>query len=373
MRRGKSQRKVRYAVVGLGHIAQVAVLPAFAHARRNSTLAALVSTRPEKLSKLARKYDVDSVWTDAEYDRCLRSGEIDAVYVALPNHLHCNYAVRAAEAGIHVLCEKPLALSEQDCLRMIDACERHDVRLMTAYRLHFERANLEVIEQAHSGRIGALRMFESTFSMQVTDRDNIRLRRETGGGPLWDIGIYCINAARNLFRSEPLEVLATTATADEGRFTEVEEMASAIVRFPGDRLATFSCSFGAADVSEYRIVGTEGDLRLEPAYEYAFALRHVLTIGGRKREREFRKRDQFAPELLYFSDCVLEGNEPEPSGWEGLADVRVIRAIYRSAQTRSPVRLSRFEKHARPSLEQEIHAPPVDKPRTIDTRSPSGE
>ena len=150
---------------------------------------------------------------------------------------------------------------------MIRVCKQQGVHLMTAYRLHFERANLKAIEIATSGTIGEPRLFDSVFTMQVMDKDNIRLSRSKGGGPLWDIGLYCVNAARYLFQAEPEEVLATTANGGDPRFEEVEEAASAILRFPEGRLATFSCSFGAADVSSYRIVGTKGDLRVEPAYD----------------------------------------------------------------------------------------------------------
>ena len=360
------RRQIRYAVVGLGHIAQVAVLPAFGNARRNSTLAAIVSGDPVKRDELSARYGVERAWSYEQYDACLKSG-IDAVYIALPNHLHCEYAERAARAGVHVLCEKPMAVTEDECLSMARAARDGGVRLMVAYRLHFERANLEAIEVARSGRIGEPRLFNSTFCMQVVP-GNIRVRRETGGGVLYDIGIYCINAARGLFRDEPLEVSALAA----GRSGEVEESVSAVLRFPGERLASFSCSFGTAKVSEYRIAGTKGDLALDPAYEYATPLKHRLAIDGEPRERRFAKRDQFAPELLYFSDCLLQNRDPEPSAEEGLADVRVIRALYRSIETGRPVELARFERRERQSLEQEIRRPPIDKPAVVRAASPSG-
>src|SRR5688500_1404841 len=145
------RKQVRYAVVGLGHIAQVAVLPAFGNARRNSRLAALVSGDPVKRDALSRKYEVAKTCGYEQYDELLRSGEIDAVYIALPNSLHCDYAVRAAQAGVHVLCEKPMAVAAEECERMARAARERGVRLMVAYRLHFERANLEAAEIARSG------------------------------------------------------------------------------------------------------------------------------------------------------------------------------------------------------------------------------
>jgi glucose-fructose oxidoreductase len=147
---------------------------------------------------------------------------------------------------------------------------------------------------------------------------------------------------------------------------------AALLRFPNERVASFVCSFGSAKVSQYRVIGTKGDLLVEPAYDYAAPLRHKLTIDGDARERRFAKRDQFAPELLYFSDCVLQGREPEPGAAEGLADVRVIRALYRSAESGQAVALEPFEKRERPSLEQEIRRPPIDKPDVVHAQAPSG-
>ena len=364
--------RIRYAVVGLGHIAQTAVLPAFKHARENSELAALVSNDPEKLATLAEKYRISAAYTYEEYDACLRNEEVDAVYVTLPNHLHCDYAVRAARAGVHVLCEKPMAVTEQECEAMIRAADDNGVKLMIAYRLHFEEGNMKTAALARSGKLGDLRLFSSVFTQSV-EEGNVRLMPiAQGGGTVYDIGIYCINAARYLFRSEPYEVFAWSANNGEARFRNCDEMTSAILRFPGERLATFSCSFGAATISSYRIVGSQGHARVEPAYEYDEPLRQQITIDGRTEEHKFGKRDQFAAELSYFSNCVLRDEEPEPDGQEGLADVRIIRAAYESAARGQPVRLPPISRERRPSLEQEIHKPPVDKPNEAHARSPSG-
>jgi glucose-fructose oxidoreductase len=369
MAKRRSRSKVRYAVVGQGHIAQVAVLPAFAHARRNSELTALVSGNRVKLQALGRRYGVRGLYSYQEYDECLRSGDVDAVYIALPNHLHRDYVVRAARAGVHVLCEKPLAMTEADGKAMIAAARRGRVKLMVAYRLHFEEASLKAVELARSGRLGQPRIFASLFTMQVKP-GNIRLQDEGGGG-LYDIGIYCINAARALFAAEPHEVFAWSANNGEKRFREVDEMTAAVLRFPGERLASFTCSLGAADVSEYHLVGTKGSLRVAPAYAYAEGLVHHIQTGDEPKQRKFGKRDQFAAELLYFSDCILRDREPEPSGEEGLADVRIIRALLRSARAGRPVRLGGFPRRRRPRLEQEIERPPVRKPRVVRAQSPS--
>jgi predicted dehydrogenase len=356
MKKAKSSKSIRYAVVGLGHIAQASVLPAFANARKNSVLAALVSDDPDKLRTLARTYRVPRTLPYEDYDALLHSGEVDAVYIALPNSLHLNYAVRAANAGIHVLCEKPLALDESECQEIIGACSENDVKLMVAYRLHFERANLEAIRIVQSGRIGEPRIFNSLFTMQVKE-GNIRLQKKLGGGPLFDIGIYCVNAARYLFQAEPREVFAFAARNGEHRFREVDEMTSAILRFPEDRLASFTCSFGAADTAVYEVVGSRGVLRVTQAYEHSEAIDLEVSIKGRTQKRHYAKRDQFGPELLYFSDCILKNKEPEPSGIEGLLDVHIIQSLLKSAGQGRTIELQDLRRRRRPSLRQHIYRP----------------
>ncbi|HEX4643627.1 MAG TPA: Gfo/Idh/MocA family oxidoreductase, partial [Candidatus Acidoferrales bacterium] len=181
--RAQSKSKVRYAVVGLGYISQDAVLPAFFNAKTNSEVRALVTDDPLKARRLSSKYDVPLFYSYEEFDLCLKSGEIDAVYIALPNSMHAAYAVAAANAGIHVLCEKPMALDETECQAMISAAQDNGVKLMIAYRLHFERANLNAVEAIRAGKIGTPRLFSSVFSQQ-TLAGNIRLQRDLGGGPV---------------------------------------------------------------------------------------------------------------------------------------------------------------------------------------------
>ncbi len=363
--------KIRYAVVGLGYIAQVAVLPGFKTASSNSELAALVSDDPEKLRVLGRKYKVPHLCSYEEYDQLLASGKIDAVYIALPNTMHADYTIRAARAGIHVLCEKPMEVSEARCLDMIKACKEDNVRLMIAYRLHLEPTNLQAIRIAASKKLGDVRIFNSVFTMQVTDKENIRLDASLGGGPLYDIGIYCINAARYLFQAEPVEVVAfASSDHHDSRCDEVDEMTSVIMRFSDNRLATFICSFGAADVADYQLVGTKGDLKVHSAYEYAGEMKYTLTVQGKSREYKSRKHDQFGAELLYFSQCIRQGTDPQPGGQEGLADVRIIEALLQSLQTGQSVRLSPTPNIQRPSPRQAISKKGVKKPRLVHAQPP---
>jgi predicted dehydrogenase len=351
---------LRFAVVGLGHIAQAAVLPAFKHARPYVELTALVSGTRSKLTQLGKRYRVEHRVTYAEAEKLFDSGAIDAVYVATPNTEHSQWVIRAANAGLHVLCEKPLGGSVRECERMIDACARNSVELMTAYRLHFERCNLEVAEIVRRKKLGEPRFFDSQFSMQVK-AGNIRTRGDLAGGPVWDIGIYCINAARMVFADEPIEVWATATNSKDKRFAEIPESVHAVLRFSGDRIANFVCSFGAADRARYEVVGTKGSIAVDPAYEYAEGLGYELRIGETRRRKSFAKSDQFAPELIHFAQAIRAGRSPEPSGKEGLIDVAIIEAIHRSAESGAWERLVMPHRQRRPSLNQHIRRPAVPR------------
>jgi glucose-fructose oxidoreductase len=270
-----------------------------------------------------------------------------------------------------VLCEKPIAATSAQAERMIAACARVGVKLMVAYRLHFEEANLSAVETLQTGKLGEPRFFSSLFSQQVMP-DNSRTRGARAAGPLRDIGIYCINAARYLFREEPTEVVAFAASRiGDARFREIDEQVTALLRFPRERVAQFTCSFGASYHSSYTVVGTEGTLRLQPAYATGSELVLELEVGGKVRRRRFGKRDQIAPELDEFAACIRENREPEPSGREGLADLRVIEAIEASLKTGRPAAVSRVYPGRRPSIAQRRRAPPHRRPTLIHVRPPA--
>ena len=363
----KQIKPVRYAVVGLGHIAQNAILPAFAHATKNSILTALVSSDAEKLAELGEHYGITVRGGYDQFEDCLR--EVDAVFIATPNSEHEEFAMRAARAGVHVLCEKPLAVTDAACERMIQACREADVRLMTAYRLHFEPLTLEVLNLIRGGRIGQAKFFSSSFAMRA--RPGIRTDPELGGGTLYDLGVYCINAARLVFGAEPTRVAGFAVEGTRAGMPGVDEMTTAVLEFEGDRLACFTSSFAAADVSSYRVVGTEGDIHVEPAFEYAEALAYSLTVNGKTTRRKGKKRDQFAAELLYFSECIRKNRKPEPSGEEGAWDVRIIDAIYESSRRGEAITLRPFGPEPGPHPSQAIDQPPVvRKPELVNAESP---
>lgn len=360
--------KVRYAVVGLGHIAQAAALPAFKHMEK-SELVGLVSGDPDKLSEVSRMYSVKNCWSYDDYDQCLESGLIDAVFIALPNTMHEEYAVRALQRGIHVLCEKPMEMTESACRRMIEAADQNNSKLMIAYRLHFEEANLLSAQLLQDKRIGEPRFFTSIFSYQVKP-GNVRTEADLGGGPLFDIGIYCLNASRYLFKDEPVEVMAMSESSSDARFAEIDEMMAVTLRFPKNRLAQFTCSFGASSTGRYQVVGTEGDLIMEDGYGYNREIVQKITIDGKTHTKTFEKKDQFAAEIEYFSECVIEDKMPEPSGYEGMVDVHIMEAIMESAAKGRAVQVERVEKQQRPTLQQEKKKPPVKEPPLVKVEAP---
>lgn len=370
MARRTGRRQVGYAVIGLGHIAQTAVLPAFKHASGNSKLVALISSDEEKRRKLARRYRCDAYSVD-DLETCLDRPDVDAVYIAEPNDKHAEFAVRCARAGVHVLCEKPLAISEEECRRMIDACNEAGVKLMTAYRLHFEPANLEVIKLIKQGRIGEPRFFSSTFAYQVKP-GNIRTSAERGGGAIWDLGVYCVNAARYLFRADPVEVFAMRADRpDDPRFENVHEGMTVLLKFPGDRLAQFTVSFGSFEQDQYRIVGTRGEIVLDQGYEYQGPRALELSTESGSRSRKFKPADQFAPELIAFSRAVLDDTDVEPNGEEGLRDVRIIVAALKSARDHHPLTLVWPPRHRRPEPRDRIYRPAVREPEPVNVDAPT--
>lgn len=357
------------AVIGQGHFAQAAVLPAIEQLD-DVELTALVSGSDHKLDELGARYGVRTLAHYDDLDKLLTSGIVDAVYIAVPNDLHAEMTLIAARNGVHILCEKPMAPTEAECMQMIRACEQRNVKLMIAYRLHFQSANLVAVEIARGGELGDPRIFNSTFTMQVRE-GNTRVQPRRGAGPLYDIGIYCVNAARYLFRAEPAEVMALKLTGRDPRFTSVDEAFAVTMRFPHERVAQFTCSFGAHDRAHYEVIGTEGLLTLDNAYEYAAEMKMTVVGKHGAKERTFERRDQIAAEIEYFARCIRDNVDPEPSGWEGLADIRILQAISTSARFGRSVPIDPILPPKRPFLGQEIAVESHPQPPLVDVDSPS--
>lgn len=341
---------IRYAVVGAGWISQEAFLPGVAQSG-NSTIAAIVTGDLDKGRQLAAFHNVPQVVAYADYDALLASGTVDAVYIALPNSLHAEYAIRAARAGKHIMVEKPLATSVAEAEAMIAAANAAGVYLMTAYRLHNEPGTLAVLDHIHRGTIGTPLVFQSLFSFQMAP-GNHRLQAAHWGGPLQDVGVYCVNAARHIFGEEPIEATASlTQPKDDPRFDQIEASIAATLRFPSGGLAQFVGSFGAAAVDNYRVVGAKGDIELDPGFKFDCAMKMRLRRDGVTEEVTYPQIDHFGAQVAYFSDCIASGTPPEADGAEGLADMRALLAIEEAAKTGIP---------------QPIHSPPRPRHPTPD-------
>ncbi|MBP1806666.1 Gfo/Idh/MocA family protein [Rubellimicrobium aerolatum] len=339
--------KVRYAVVGAGWISQEAFMPGVGQTG-NSEIAAIVSGNADTSRRLAEFHRVPEVVGYEDYDTLLASGRVDAVYIALPNSMHADYAIRALRRGIHALVEKPLALTVAECEAMIVAAREGGAFLMTAYRLHSEPGTMEVLERVRRGEIGTPRLFHADFSFQ-SGPDNHRLRAEHWGGPLQDIGVYCLNAARQIFGAEPLKCVAMEgAAAGDARFQDVHEGLTAILRFPNGALASFSCSFGAAEQDRYRITGSDGIIDVERGFRFETVPKVRMIHAGGNEEWQPEPVDHFGAQTAYFSDCIRQGTPPEADGAEGLADVRALRAIEEAARTGRAVTIGGPERDRRP-------------------------
>lgn len=362
------QNPVRYAVVGAGWISQAAFLPGVAQSG-NSVVTALVTGDSAKATALAERYGIEHVHGYADYEQLLSAGEIDAIYLALPNDMHRQYALPALQRGIHVLLEKPMATSETDCEAMIEAARNGNAKLMIAYRLHFEPATLAAIELVRAGKLGRIRAFSAMFSQSVAP-SNHRASHGYWAGPVSDMGVYPINAVRNLFGEEPVEVSACGVRDPDLPFN-FDDTVSVTLRFADHRIAQFVVSYSGANIDQYRILGTKGDLEVSPGFTFGVGLRHHLTLDGRTQEQVFESTDQFGGELQYFSDCILNNREPEPNGEEGLADVRVLAAIERALESGQPQNLGPFQRQRRMEASQVRKLPPVPAPELVDAAEPS--
>ena len=364
-------KKVRYAVVGLGDISQEAMLPGIAHTG-NSELVALVTGDAEKAEGVGKQYGVAAHHSYDEFGAMIRSGTVDAIYLATPNWRHAEFAVPALEAGIHVLVEKPLEVTLEKCRAIIAAAETGRAKLMVAYRLHFEPATLAAVDRVRSGDFGELILFSSVFTQMVAP-ENHRAHSGEEAGPVFDMGPYPINACRMMFEDEPVEVVSAVATRHpQAGFGDVDDTVAATLRFPGDRLAHFVVSYYGNRVDTFTVVGTKGSLKLDPCFMYGMPLQHEETIGESKSTTSFKSTDHFGGEMKYFSQCILDDAEVEPDGEEGYADVRVILGILEAVRTGGPVKLEPFTRTKRiDTRRQKETLSPKSPPELVKASNPS--
>lgn len=339
MARGK---RIGYAVVGLGSISQVAVLPAFAHSKK-AKLVALVSGDKEKAGKLAQQFKAGQAYSYAEYAECLRNPQVDAVYIATPPGEHEKYTVEAAKAGKHVLCEKPLAATVQQARNMVAACRRNKVQFMTAYRKYFEPSSVMLKNMIAKGDLGRIDIIHTLFSELRPFGDNssawLFSKKLCGGGPLTDLGVYCVNTCRWLVGEDPVAASAASWVRDRRRYKEVEEGVAFRLDFPSGLVLQGTAAYSAAFSSFVHVHGDKGWAELAPAFAFEEERRISGKIAGRWFAKTFKPIDEFALELDEFASCIQEDRKPEPDGAQGLRDIIIIQAIYQAVKERRPVKI----------------------------------
>jgi len=335
-----SRKRVGYAVVGLGSISQVAVLPAFAHSKK-AKLVAVVSGDKNKAKKVAQDFNASQSYTYDEFSRCLENPGVDAVYIATPPGEHEKYAVAAAKAGKHVLCEKPLAATVQQARNMVATCRRNKVLFMTAYRKYFEPSSLALKKMIKTGELGRIDVIHTLFTELRVFGDNspawLFSKKLCGGGPLTDLGVYCINTTRWLVDEDPISATGISWVRDKRRYKEVEEGVAFRLDFKSGIVLQGTAAYSAAFSSFVHIHGDKGWAELGPAFAFEEERRISGKIGGKWFAKTYKPMDEFVLEIDDFAGCIQEGREPEPSGEQGLRDIVIIDAIYRAVKQRRAV------------------------------------
>lgn len=328
------QRPIRFAAVGLGTISDI-FMKAVSQSKK-CTVTGLVSGHvKEKTPKYMSLYGVKerSIYNYETFDEIAHNPDIDAVYLGLPNSMHAEYTIRAAKAGKHVLCEKPMAISSAECRSMIDACKQANVKLMIAYRVHYDPIWLRVKELARSGAIGDVQGFQGGFRANFKAGQWRLDRKFSGGGSLMDLGVYPLNAARWIAEEEPVSFAAQIATPAQGsKYASVEESVEWSMKMPSGVIASAGSSYGVSGDNYLTIYGSEGHLRVSPAYGY----QGVRFAGETKTGPVDVTSDgvmpyQFALEADHLAECIRNNTEPWTSGDEGLKDLVAMEGIYKAA------------------------------------------
>jgi predicted dehydrogenase len=330
-----TDRPFRYCIVGLGRISMQHFMPG-TKLSKYSRVTALVSGHRDKADKMAAEYGVPpkNIYSYANYDAIADNREIDAVYIALPNGMHAEYTIRAAKAGKHVLCEKPMANTAVESQAMVDACRKANRKLMIAYRCQFEPLNLRAIQLIRDGKLGRIQAIASANGFNIRPGEWRITKTLGGGGPLMDVGIYSLNACRYLTGEEPVgELKANSSVIDrDGRFNEVEENLSWTMKFPSGVIASCTTTYGASMPGEYAVFGSKGTLHLSTAFTYQGQHLTAKIQGEPPIDEPSTERDpsHFPRIADHLAESVLENKELKCPGEEGLKDMQLIMAIYKA-------------------------------------------
>jgi predicted dehydrogenase len=339
-------KRAGIAVVGLGRLALTQILPGFAESR-HVRLTALVSGERDKARIIAAQYRVPekNIYDYANFDAVKNNPDVDIVYIVLPNALHAEYTIRAAQAGKHVLCEKPMSTSVADAQRMIDACKQAKRKLMIAYRCQYLPEYRALISLARGNAFGKLRLIEANNGQNNANDGQWRLvKAMSGGGSLPDVGIYCLNAARFITGEEPVEISARIMQPkDDPRFTQVEDLCSFSLRFPSGVLATCGSGYSYHENRFLRVMGSDAWAGLDPAFSYdnlTMQIGRREGLGNALEQRRWSPKNQFAIEMDAFADAIAHDRIPLTPGEEGRQDMLIMEAIYQSAASGSVIKMA---------------------------------
>ena len=322
-----TSRKLRWGVIGTGNIGRWAVIPAI-KASRNGELVAVASRQLDKAEAFAAELGIPKAY--GSYEALLEASDIDVVYIPLPNSLHHEWTIRSAEMGKHILCEKPLGMSAQECLEMGAAARQHGVQLMEAFMYRFHPRTEKVVEMVRNGVVGELRLIRSAFTFRLTRLDNIRFKPELGGGALMDVGCYSVNLSRTIAAAEPVEVQAFARWGQGG----VDEQMVGALRFADGLLAQFDCALTMERREEFQLAGTDAFLAVQAAFLPGEGRVAIDEVRGRQEKKKhwIKGVDEYRLMVEHFADCVLQNRPPRYSAGEAAANMRVIEALFRSAR-----------------------------------------
>ena len=321
---------VNFALVGLGNLSANQLAPAL-QKTKHAKLVGIVTGTPEKEKVWVDKYGIkkQNIYNYDNFDKLANNNAIDVVYIVLPNSMHKEFTIRGANAGKHVLCEKPMANSSSDCQAMIDACGKNDRKLAIGYRCQFEPHHLHCRKLAQEEKYGPLKMIEAGFGFKIGNPDQWRLKADlAGGGALMDVGIYALQACRFLTREEPVAITAQETKTDLQKFAEVDETITWTMTMPSGVNCYCSTTYAFSGINRFNAYGDSGWFGLDPAYSYG-------GIKGKAKDGpiDLKNIDQFAAEIDAFAKCILEDRQSTVSGEEGLRDLLAIEAIYESIRS----------------------------------------
>ncbi len=321
------KKKLGVALVGLGNLSTNQIAPGLLKADFCEP-AAIVTGTPSKAKDLGAKYGIsqDHIYSYENFDKIASDDKVDLVYIVLPNSMHHEFTLRAAKAGKHVLCEKPMANSSKDCREMIAACQAAGRKLAIGYRCQYEPHHVRMMELVHAPEFGPISRIDAGFAFKIGDPNQWRLKHSlAGGGALMDIGVYALQACRYLTREEPILITAQETKTDPVKFAEVDESITWRMDFPSGTFAYCSTSYTLNGINRVEAFGQKSSVKLDPAFSYRGIKLHV---NGAPQQLE--EIDQFAREMDEFAKCILEDKPSKVSGEEGLKDMLAVEAIYRS-------------------------------------------